>query len=89
MTRPTWYLKAAVQRALDDLPAEKMEEVLDFALVLKARWTAQGKSKATTPESTQLVLHSLPAAHLDRLTGLVEWGGDAVTDAERLYDDYG
>jgi hypothetical protein len=88
MTSPTWHIKAAVQRALDDLPAEKIEEVLDFALFLKARWTAQGKSKVTAPESTPLVLHTLPAAHMDRLTGLVAWGGDAVTDAERLYDDH-
>ena len=62
-TSPTWHIKAAVQRALDDLPAEKVEEVLDFALFLKARWTAQGKSKATTPESTPLVLYTLPATH--------------------------
>jgi hypothetical protein len=88
MTSPTWHIKTAVQRVLDDLPAEKIEGVLDFALFLKARWTTQGKSKATTPESTRLVLHTIPAAHLDRLTGLVAWGGDAVTDAERLYDDH-
>jgi hypothetical protein len=88
MISPTWHIKAAVQRALDDLPAEKIEEVLDFVLFLKARWTEQGKSKVTTPESTRLVLHTLPAAHLDRLTGLVAWGGDAVADAERLYDDH-
>lgn len=87
MTSSTWQIKAAVQRALDDLPAEKIEEVLDFALFLKARWTVQGESKETPPESTQLLPHTLPAAHLDRLTGLVAWGGDAVADAERLYDD--
>jgi hypothetical protein len=88
MTSSTWKIKEAVQRVLDDLPAEKIEEVLNFALFLKARWTAQGESKATVPESTALILHTLPAAHLDRLTGLVPWGGDAVADAERLYDDH-
>ena len=88
MTSSTWQIKEAVQRVLDDLPAEKIEEVLDFARFLKARWTAQGESKATVPESTGLILHTLPAAHLDRLTGLVAWGGDAVADAERLYDDH-
>jgi 3-dehydroquinate synthetase len=88
MTSSTWQIKEAVQRVLDDLPAEKIEEVLDFALFLKARWTAQGESKTTVPESTALILHTLPAAHLDRLTGLVAWGGDAVADAERLYDDH-
>jgi len=39
MTSSPWQIKAAVQRALDELPAEKIEEVLDFALFLKARWT--------------------------------------------------
>ena len=86
MTSSTWQIKAAVQRALDDLPAEKIAEVLDFALFLRARWTAQ--SQAMPPESTQLILRTLPASHLDRLTGLVAWGGDAVADAERLYDDH-
>ena len=86
MTSSTWQIKAAVQRALDDLPAEKIAEVLDFALFLRARWTAQ--SQAMPPESMQLILHTLPASHLDRLTGLVAWGGDAVADTERLYDDH-
>jgi len=88
MISSTWQIKEAVQRVLDDLPAEKIAEVLDFALFLKARWTAQEESKATVPESTELILHTLPAAHLDRLTGLVAWGGNAVADAERLYDDH-
>ena len=61
MTSSTWQIKAAVQRALDDLPAEKIAEVLDFALFLRARWTAQ--SQAMPPESTQLILHTLPASH--------------------------
>ena len=88
MTSSPWQIKTAVQRALDELPAEKIEEVLDFALFLKARWTEKGASKATPQESTKLILHTLPASHLDRLTGLVSWGGDAVADAERLYDDH-
>jgi len=88
MTSPTWQIKAAVQRALDELPAEKIEEVLAFALFLKARGTGKGASKATPQESTKLSLRTLPASHLDRLTGLVAWGGDAVADTEQLYDDY-
>jgi hypothetical protein len=86
MTSSTWQIKTAVQRALDDLPAEKIAEVLDFALFLRARWTAQ--LQAMPPESTPLILHTLPASHLNRLTGLVAWGGDAVADAERLYDEH-
>jgi hypothetical protein len=44
MTSSTWQIKAAVQRALDDLPAEKIAEVLDFALFLKARWNVQSEA---------------------------------------------
>jgi uncharacterized protein (DUF2384 family) len=84
----TWDVKEAVKRALDELPAEKLEEVLDFALFLKARLTTQEESKATTHESTKLILHTLPASHLDHLTGLVAWGGDAVADTERLYNGH-
>ena len=68
--------------------SESLLQSLDFALFLKARWTEKGASKATPQESTKLILHTLPASHLDRLTGLVSWGGDAVADAERLYDDH-
>jgi hypothetical protein len=88
MTSSTWEIKEAVKRALDELPVEKIEEVLDFALFLKARWTEKGESKATTQDATKLILHTLPASHLDQLTGLVSWGGDAVADTERLYDDH-
>jgi len=44
MTSSTWQIKAAVQRALDELPAEKIEEVLDFetvAEILDLIWTGQ------------------------------------------------
>jgi hypothetical protein len=88
MTSFPWQIKEAVQRALDKLPAEKLEEVVDFALFLKTRGTEKGGPKATTQESTKLILHTRPASHLDRLTGLVAWGGDAVADTERLYDDH-
>jgi hypothetical protein len=54
MTSSTWQIKAAVQRALDELPAEKIEEVLDFALFLKARWAEKDASQATPQESTTL-----------------------------------
>ena len=47
MTSSTWQIKEAVQRVLDDLPAEKIAEVLDFALFLKARWTAQAAVEGT------------------------------------------
>ena len=34
-----------------------------------------------------MILRPVPASQLDDLTGLVAWGGDAVVDTERLYED--
>ena len=34
----------------------------------------------------RLVLRGVPAASLDKLTGLVRLGGDAVKDKKRLYE---
>jgi hypothetical protein len=87
MTISKQQIKQAVEQALDELPTEKMVEVLDFMLFLKERWTREGAQLAAAQERVGLVLCTLPASHLDSLTGLVAWGGDAVADAERLYDD--
>jgi hypothetical protein len=88
MTIPTWHIKEAVKRALDELPAEKIEEVLDFTLFLKARWAEKEASDVAAEAHPALLLRTLPASHLDQLTGLVAWGGDAVADTERLYDGH-
>jgi len=69
----------AVLRALDELPLEKIEEVLDFVLFLKTRKPKDRAQAAAEQELTGLLLHTLPASQLDSLTGLVAWGGDAVT----------
>ena len=79
-------VKQAVLRALDELPQEKIEEVLDFVLFLKVRRPKDSPQVTVEQEPTGL-LRTLPASHLDSLTGLVAWGGDAVADAERLYED--
>lgn len=80
-------IKRAVERTLDELPAEKVGEVLDFAQFLKARWNQEAAQGVAVPEPTRLILRTVPVSHLDRLVGLVAWGGEAVADAERLYDD--
>jgi len=80
-------MKQAVERALDELPAQKVGEVLDFAQFLKARWNREAAQGVAVPEPTRLILRTVPASYLDRLVGLVAWGGDAVADAERLYND--
>jgi hypothetical protein len=73
-------LKDAVLQALDDLPKERVVEVLDFALFLRAR---QKGPSGIVPD---LHLPSVPASQLKPLVGLVAWGGDAVEDSERLYE---
>ena len=63
MTSSTWQIKEAVQRALDYLPAEKIEEVLDLRALSQSALDSTKKSKTTVPESTELILHTPPAAH--------------------------
>lgn len=87
MTVSERKIRRAVQQVLDELPADKMAEVLDFALFLKKRWAEKGAATAPAREPMALTLRSVPASHLDGVTGLVAWGGDARLDAERLYDD--
>lgn len=69
------HLKEQLIKELERLPSNKYREVLDFVRSLKG-----GMVQEQTP------VPSLPASCLDSLTGLVAWGGDALTDAERLYD---
>ena len=66
-------LKQQLMRELDGLPPDKLMEVLDFVVFLRTRKVP--------------FIPSLPASSLDRLTGLVAWGGDALADTERLYDE--
>ena len=79
-------IKEVVRHALDELPTEKLEEVLDFVLFLKEQETAKDRRRVQAQPPTALILHTLPASHLHSLTGLVAWGGDAIADSERLYD---
>ncbi len=65
-------LKERLMRELDELPPDKLTEVLDFVAFLRTR--------------KMPLVSALPASFLDRLTGLVAWGGDALADSERLYD---
>lgn len=66
-------LKQQLMKELDGLPPDKLTEVLDFVAFLRTRKVP--------------FVPSLPASSLDRLTGLVAWGGDALADTERLYDE--
>jgi len=73
MTTGGANLKQQLMRELNELPPDKLMEVLDFVVFLRTR---------NVP-----FMPSLPASSLDRLTGLVAWGGDALADTERLYDE--
>jgi hypothetical protein len=73
MTTGGVNLKQQLVRELDELPPDKLMEVLDFVAFLRTRKVP--------------LVPSLPASSLDRLTGLVAWGGDALADTEKLYDE--
>jgi hypothetical protein len=87
MTALEKQIKRKVEQALEELPADKMAEVLDFVLFLKNRCGEEEFQGTANRDSGMLTVQTMPASHLDRLTGLVEWGGDAFTDSERLYND--
>jgi len=72
--------KENVINALDELPGERLGEVLEFVMLLKHH--KQGEPK----DSRTLVLKAIPAGQLKDLIGLVSWGGDALADTERLYE---
>lgn len=74
-------LKEDVIDILDQLPQERLAEVLDFALFVKTR-----AQRTTTQNRTLVRPEAVPQADLMALKGIVAWGGDAVEDAERLYD---
>lgn len=73
-------MKIAMLHVLDELPVERIAEVLDFALFLNA------KGRHGSVAVPALTLPTVPATQLETLTGLVAWGGDAVADTERLYE---
>jgi hypothetical protein len=80
-------IKREVEEALKKLPVEKMAEVLDFVLFLRKRYGEVEPEEPADYDSTTPSLRSMPASHMDDLTGLVEWGGDALADSEHIYDD--
>jgi len=77
MTTAGVDLKQRLMRELDELPPDKLTEVFDFVLFLRTRKILD----------EHRFVPSLPASSLDRLTGLVALGGDALADAESLYDE--
>ena len=70
-------LKQQVVQELEKLPPTDIATVLDFVLFLQTGEVRRPRSR-NFPSTT--------ASRLDQWTGLVAWGGNAVEDAERLYD---
>jgi len=72
--------KDVLVRLLDEMPPDQVMEVLDFAAFVHAR---RGAKVWVGRRRVKLV----PADRLRPLLGCVAWGGDAVSDSERLYDN--
>lgn len=86
MTAIEQKIKRELDHALKALPADKMAEVLDFVIFLKKRCIEEQIQVTAHKDSGMFSVRVMPASHLDRLTGMVEWGGNAFDDSERLYD---
>lgn len=72
---PEQNLKQAILCTLDELPREKVVEVLDFVRFLKAQGVKESATEVHVQESANFILRTVPASHLDSLTGLIAWGG--------------
>ena len=80
MVAPDVTTKQAIVKLLDELPSDKLVEVLDFVQFLKERQREQGGM------ASRIEVKAVPASHLKSLLGLISIGGDALEDTERLYD---
>lgn len=74
-------VKEIIIKAIGDLPADNLNEILDFILFLKQRKLVNSHSLQKDD------VHSSPATQLNGLVGLVAWGGDALADQERAYEN--
>lgn len=72
-------LKESVIKILDELPSERIAEVLDFAEFVKHR-------DRDANRTSRLIIRSAPISQIEELAGIVSWGGDALEDSESLYD---
>lgn len=73
-------LKESVMKVLDELPEERIAEVLGFTLLIRER--AVVRSHQQHP----IIVKTLPVYHLRKLSGFISTGGDASAETEALYD---
>jgi predicted DNA-binding antitoxin AbrB/MazE fold protein len=65
----------------------KLLDALDLPEGARVRLSIESVHPAETSDSALVYPTRLvPASRLDRLTGLLELGGDALADSEALYD---
>ncbi len=75
-------IKEKIIEVMNELPAEKMIEILDFAAFVRQNFQHRNIARnLTTPK-----IEEIPAARLRLLTGIIAWGGDALIESERLYE---
>ena len=74
MVAPEVTTRQAIVKLLDELPSDKLVEVLDFVQFLKERKREQSGT------ASRIVLKAVPVEYLKGLGGLVAWGGDAVKE---------
>jgi hypothetical protein len=72
--------RETLDKLLDDLPEEKVLELIDFASFLR------DKLKNTSCDPHRIFVKAMPVEQLQMLSGTVAWGGDALDDTERLYE---
>ncbi|MEW6366058.1 MAG: hypothetical protein AB1714_15620 [Acidobacteriota bacterium] len=72
--------KAALMETLQDLSADDIKELVDFAAYLRNKSHRDGALR-------QDQLRALPASSLAALTSIASLGGDALRDSEALYDE--
>ncbi len=65
------YTKKALINMIEELSEDQIAQVFTYILFVKDR---KKEVKTVSPDM------------LTSLSGLVSWGGDAVSDAERLYE---
>jgi hypothetical protein len=68
-------LKASVIKVLNELPQDKVAEVLEFVLLIRSRI-----------EKERGIIKNGSSQTLKSLIGCLDLGGDAVADAENYWD---
>lgn len=80
----TTRVETELLRILESLPPSAQNQVLDFARYLQRRKASSVLDRLE--HLSGIELHATPADTLLELAALVALGGDAIADAEALYD---